>query len=118
MELPSEDAWMDGGMVNDSESESFTMDADVVSEPPPTLWQRFKARLGGLKTFAVSLVFMVFGMLDQLDLVSIMGWVKETFTENVRVGSIIIAVVLCFIALRFITKGPHGFSRAKATEEE
>jgi len=69
----------------------------------------------GVRTAMTCFAMVAAGFADQFDYVDIANWVKTTFSENARLGSILIAVGVGFLCLRMVTKGPMAGFRSRDT---
>jgi hypothetical protein len=62
----------------------------------------------GFRTLGTCAVTALFGLLDQYDVIDIISFIKNTFTENAKVGTVLVVIAVVFFALRAVTKTAIG----------
>lgn len=81
-------------------------------------WRAFLAFHNGFKTFLTALILVLSGILDQYQLIDLLGTLKALFGDTARIGLILAGVAALFILLRVFTKTPiFGLSKKSKTDD-
>lgn len=75
------------------------------------VWNVVLCGMKGLRTLLTCLAIGLGGVLDQFDVVDILNFIRQTFGNSARLGTILIVVAVLFLCLRLVTKGPVSVGR-------